>query len=169
VTLLVHGGSERVIAGVGAGQSLFLNGRVSAWTAALGSNPAGWVFGRGVGKTGTAAARGSVSLIPTTNGSNASQTQAVDSGYFATLADVGLVGLAVELVLFVRLGKLARLYARTGNDAGWFGLALLVCMLLDALTRASFTGFPTAFLGMLLLGLALAAAAEAPEAAPRTP
>jgi hypothetical protein len=31
-------------------------------------------------------------------------------------------------------------------------------MLLDALTRASFTGFPTAFLGLLLVGIALAAA-----------
>jgi hypothetical protein len=33
-------------------------------------------------------------------------------------------------------------------------------LMLDALTRSSFTGFPSAFLGMLLLGLALAAAQE---------
>ena len=33
-------------------------------------------------------------------------------------------------------------------------------MLLDAVTRASFTGFPTAFLGLLLVGIALAAADE---------
>jgi hypothetical protein len=32
-------------------------------------------------------------------------------------------------------------------------------------TRDSFTGFPTAFLGLLLVGLSLAAAREAEEAA----
>jgi hypothetical protein len=34
---------------------------------------------------------------------------------------------------------------------------------LDAVTRASFTGFPTAFLILLLVGICLAAAAEATE------
>jgi hypothetical protein len=36
-------------------------------------------------------------------------------------------------------------------------------MLLDAVTRDSFTGFPTAFLGMLLVGISLAAAEEEAE------
>jgi len=35
-----------------------------------------------------------------------------------------------------------------------------LCLMLDALTRASFTGFPTAFLGLLLVGIALATARE---------
>jgi len=34
-------------------------------------------------------------------------------------------------------------------------------MMLDALTRASFTGFPTAFVGFLLVSTALAAATSA--------
>jgi len=47
------------------------------------------------------------------------------------------------------------------------GLAVgfLVVILLDAVTRDSFTGFPTAFLGMLLIGITLAAAHEIEEAA----
>ena len=35
---------------------------------------------------------------------------------------------------------------------GW-----LAVLLLDAVTRASFSGFPTGFLGMLLIGLGIAA------------
>jgi hypothetical protein len=37
----------------------------------------------------------------------------------------------------------------------------LTVMLLDALTRESLTGFPTAYVGMLVVGLALSAAAAA--------
>jgi hypothetical protein len=49
-------------------------------------------------------------------------------------------------------------------------LAFLAALLLDALTRASFTGFPTAFLGLLLIGIALAAAREEGESErPATP
>jgi hypothetical protein len=156
------GGTQQLQQTIGAtnGQSVFLNGRISAWTAALGTNPADWVFGRGVGKVGTAAARASVGLLSNTDDSG--QSTAVDSGYFATMADIGLVGLAVELVIFGRLIFLGVRYARTGSDAGWTGLALIICMLLDALTRASFTGFPTAFLGLLLVGIALAAAGDSP-------
>jgi hypothetical protein len=52
---------------------------------------------------------------------------------------------------------------RRGSDAGWLALALLTVMVLDATTRASFTGFPPAFVGFLLIGVALAAAkAESP-------
>ena len=167
-TLLVRGGSERVLTTTGVPQHVFLNGRVSAWTAALGSNPADWIFGRGVGKVGTAAARASVGLVATTANTTGSGA-AVDSGYFATMADVGLVGLAVEIVLFARLFTLARRHTRRGSDSGWFALALLTCILLDAVTRASFTGFPTAFLGLLLLGVALAAADASTAPGPPRP
>ncbi len=41
--------------GVTGSANLILNGRVSAWTAALGPDPVDWILGRGVGKVGTAA------------------------------------------------------------------------------------------------------------------
>jgi len=91
------------------------------------------------------------------------RTLAVDSGYFATIADVGVVGLVVLLALFYRAFALGVDATRRDEALGWFALALIVTMLLDALTRASFTGFPSAFVGMLMLGLTLAAVAE-PEA-----
>jgi uncharacterized membrane protein YhaH (DUF805 family) len=143
-----------------------LNGRTSAWQAAVGSNPLDWAFGRGVGQVGTAAQRATQGLIPTsapgsTTGTAFAHASAVDSGYFATVADVGLVGLAVQLALLWRLVSLAAKAARERINAGWIALALLVAMLIDALTRASFNGFPTAFVGMLVTGVALAAAGEA--------
>jgi hypothetical protein len=142
--------------------NLVLNGRISAWQAALGDNPGEWLFGRGVGKVGTAAARAKYSIAPPTssNGDPTASTQAVDSGYLATIADIGILGLAVLLILFARLFFLSGRAAARGLDAGWVALALLACLLLDALTRASFTGFPTAFLGLLLVGIALAAARD---------
>jgi hypothetical protein len=47
-------------------------------------------------------------------------------------------------------------------------LAFLAALLLDALTRASFTGFPTAFLGLLVIGIALASARVEGESEPPT-
>jgi len=44
--------------------------------------------------------------------------------------------------------------------AGWLVLGWLTVMLVDAVTRASFTGFPTAFLGMLFVGLGIAASSQ---------
>ena len=85
---------------------------------------------------------------------------AVDSGYFSLIADVGLAGLVVFLFLAVRLLTLARSAIGRGLVAGWLAAGFLAVMLLDAVTRDFFTGFPSAFLGMLLLGVALAAAAE---------
>ena len=41
---------------------------------------------------------------------------------------------------------------------GWLALALVIALTIDALTRSSFTAFPTAFLGLLLVGVALGAA-----------
>jgi O-antigen ligase len=138
--------------------SLTLNGRTSAWKTALGP-PSDWPFGRGVGEVGTAAARASYSLEQTTQSERGKEV-AVDSGYLATIADVGLVGLVVQLGLLGRLIALARAPAVRNRRAAWLALAFLLVLLLDAVTRASFTGFPTAFLGLLLVGLALNAAFE---------
>ena len=149
--------------------SLVLNGRISAWQAALGDDPREWVFGRGVGKVGTGADRARYNFAPPKDAADGGVTaQAVDSGYFAAVADVGVVGLAVLLLLFARLFVLGARARSRDSDAGWVALALLVCLLIDALTRASLTGFPTAFLGLFLIGIALAAAHEedpSPDAA----
>jgi hypothetical protein len=159
-TIYTRGGGSEVVQGTApasGGNSVLLNGRVSAWTAAVGTNPINWIFGRGVGKVGTAAARAQYTFVPTSSGG---QTQAVDSGYFATVADIGLIGLIVQLVMFGRLLTLGARGARAGRRTGWVALGLIICMMLDAATRASFTGFPTAFVGMLLVGIALAADQE---------
>jgi hypothetical protein len=159
-----NGGSTQVQSPVPAGSALALNGRTSAWQAAVGSHPLDWAFGRGVGQVGTAAQRASQGLVVTSSSANSSNprtsTQAVDSGYFATVADIGIVGLIVQLALLWRLIGLAARAARSQVTAGWIALGLLAAMLIDALTRASFNGFPTAFIGMLVTGIALAAATE---------
>jgi uncharacterized membrane protein YozB (DUF420 family) len=147
---------------------LTLNGRTDAWAVALGT-PVDWPFGQGVGKVGTAAERATFTFSRSAADARDAKVEAVDSGYFATIADVGFVGLAVMLVLLGRLFVLARGAARVDSPAGQMALAFLIVLVLDAMTRASFTGFPTAFIGFLLVGVALAAAgaerAEA-EAAP---
>jgi len=137
--------------------NVVLNGRISAWKAAVGDNPFEWLFGRGVGQVGTAAERATYTVTRSSD-QGSSQDQAVDSGYLATIADVGFVGLAVLLALFARITATTARAARRGLDEGWVGLALLATLLIDALTRSSFTGFPTAFLGLLLIGVAVAAA-----------
>jgi len=143
----------------GGSANLILNGRVSAWEAAVGSNPVDWVLGRGVGQVGTAAQRATYTL--TQSGESApTQSQAVDSGYLATVADVGIVGLVVLLALFARLLALGGSAVQGGSSAAWVALGFLVVMLISATTGASFTSFPNAFLGMLLVGVALAAARE---------
>jgi O-antigen ligase len=144
--------------------NVILNGRVSAWKAAVGDQPLQWIFGRGVGTVGTAAARAGYTFVPATVSGSAKTTTAVDSGYLATVADVGIVGLIVLLMLLGRLWLLGARAARAGSAAGWVALGVLASLLLDALTRASFTGFPTAFLALLFIGIALAAAAEEPDA-----
>jgi O-antigen ligase len=141
-----------------------INGRTDAWAVALGP-PSEWPFGRGVGEVGTAAERGTYGVFRTEQEALDAQFEAVDSGYFATVADVGIVGLVVLLALFARMLALARRAIDRGRSEGWLAAGLIAVMLLDAVTRASFTGFPTAFLGLLLVGIALAAAEEEDEAA----
>jgi O-antigen ligase len=132
-----------------------LNGRTTAWNAVF-SKPSQVPFGAGVGKYGTAAERAQFGV--TADPAKAREkTTAVDSGYFATVADVGLVGLAVLLLLFARIGILARAAIRRAGKVGWLVIGWLAVLLIDAVFRASFTGFPTAFLGMLLIGIGIAA------------
>jgi hypothetical protein len=144
----------------GSSANIILNGRISAWQAAVGDDPVQWLLGRGVGEVGTAAARATYTITASTSAPGPSSTQAVDSGYLATIADVGLAGLAVLLTLFGRLIGLAAEGVRANSSAAWVALGLLAALLLDALTRASFTGFPTAFLGLFVVGICLAAAGE---------
>src|SRR5919109_1344042 len=164
--LVVNAGATQTSSYTSRSSSITLNRRTSAWKAAPGA-PRGWPFGRGVGKVGTAAHRATYSLTP--GASAAPPTRAVDSGYLATIADVGLAGAAVLLALLARLVALATGAIRRGRDAGWLGLGLLVVIMLDAVTRASFTGFPTAFLGLPLIGIALAAARQADRLAEEGP
>ena len=138
---------------------LTINGRTDVWRDVLGE-PKTWVLGRGVGEVGTAATRATYTLVRDRDDLPETST-AVDSGYLATVADVGLIGLTLLLVLIGRLLRLAVAAARRGEAAGWAAIGLLTVILLDAATRAAFTGFPAAFLGFLLVGVALAAARPA--------
>jgi hypothetical protein len=136
---------------------LTLNGRTNVWSAALGSERA-WIFGRGVGVVGRASQRAAESFSGVANPSAAlDRGSAVDSAYPAAVADVGFVGLGLLVALFARLGALSWRAAARESSAGWVSLGLLVVMALDGLTRESFTAFPTAYVGLLLIGLATAA------------
>ena len=136
---------------------LTVNGRTEAWRIVF-ETPGALPLGKGVGVVGTAAERAQVDagigLAPE------GDTTAVDSGYFAALADVGVAGFVLVVLILGRLGQLAYAHARAGRREGWFALALVVALVIDALTRSSFTAFPTAFLGLLLVGVALAAARD---------
>lgn len=136
-----------------------LNGRTDAWRVALGG-PIDWPFGRGVGEVGTAAERATFELSRTAEEARKSRGESVDSGYFATIADVGFVGLAILLLLLARLFMAARGLVQLGLVSGRVALGILAVLMLDALTRSSFQGFPTAFVGLLLIGVALAAGAS---------
>jgi hypothetical protein len=141
-----------------------LNGRVAVWQQQLG-NVRYWLFGRGVGAVGTAAQRARETLSGKQLAGSRTGSTVVDSGYLALVADVGLFGLAVMLLLFSRIVVLAR-RAGPGSTNGWIALGLLLVMMIDALSRESFTAFPTAYIGMLLVGLALSAARERSAAVP---
>ena len=153
--LATAGASETHTVRAGPNQYVTLNGRTTVW-ATVFSKPSRVPFGLGVGKVGTAAARAKLSVITDPRAAQ-TKTLAVDSGYFATVADVGLVGFLVFATLLTRLAAMGVAATRRAGPAGWLALAWLAAVLLDAVTRESFTGFPTAFLGFLLIGIALAA------------
>jgi O-antigen ligase len=141
-------------------QYLTLNGRTNVWSQALGHSRSTWLLGRGVGAVGTASQRAGESLTgsKSPSASNAKRGTIVDSGYLAIATDIGFLGLAIFLLLLARLVFLSWRFATAGAAEGWVALGLLTVMLFDALTRESLTGFPSAYAGMLLLGLALASA-----------
>jgi hypothetical protein len=141
----------------GSSSFLTVNGRTEAWRLFL-NDPKVWFLGHGVGKVGTAAERATYKL--TQDPQEASRQIAIDSGYFAAIADVGLLGLAAMLAIFGRLLIRARRFALRGSPAGWLAIGFTAVLMIDAVTRASFTGFPTAFLALLLTGLALGAVLE---------
>jgi hypothetical protein len=157
ILLLSRGASEQRTVRTDTSTFLTVNGRTEAWRLFLG-DPEVWVVGHGVGEVGTAAERATYS-ISRDRDEAAEEARAVDSGYFAVIADVGLIGLAALLGLLGRLVALASRARRRHLAPGWIALSLLTVLLIDAVTRASFTGFPTAFLGLLLVGVALGAAA----------
>jgi hypothetical protein len=157
---------------VNAGGNTFvtLNGRTTVWRSIF-SDRARIPLGLGVGAVGTAAARAHVGVTKVTAAPSAvTGAQAVDSGYFATVADIGIVGLCVLVFLLGRLIWAARQATRGPYPAaGWLALAYLAVMAIDALTRDSFTGFPNSHLGLLMVGLALASARDAELGLPAAP
>ena len=153
---------------VRAGPNFFLtvNGRTDAWSIIL-DKPSSMPFGQGVGEVGTAADRATYTVSRSAEEARAAEGAIVDSSYFATIADIGVIGLALLVALFGRLLALALRAERAGSKAGALALGLLTVMILDPLARESLTGFPTAFLGFLMLGLAVAAAREETEEQPQ--
>jgi O-antigen ligase len=153
---------------INKGQYLTLNGRTGLWGAALGHAPSAWVLGRGVGVVGTASQRARASLTGAASTKPVTGGTVVDSAFPEVAADIGFIGLALLLTLFGRLIVLAWRAARGGLTSGWTALGILAIVLLDALTRESLTGFPTAYIAMLLLGLAAATwTAEDPRSDPQ--
>lgn len=155
---------------VQAGPSTYvtLNGRTTAW-ATIFEDGSKVPLGLGVGAVGRASIRAQIGVTAVSGTPEHSKEGqiAVDSGYLAAVADVGLAGLALLVLLLGRMLVLARRATRLpGEVAGWLGLGYLTVLMLDALTRDSFTGFPTAYLGFLLVGITLAVAREAEQAQP---
>jgi O-antigen ligase len=160
----VSGASETHSVRAGPNTYVTLNGRTTVW-ATIFSRPTKVPFGLGVAKIGTAAERAQSGVIVDPNAAR-KKAIAVDSGYFATVADVGIVGLALLLMLFSRILALGAAATRRGGVTGWLVIGWMIVLLIDAVTRASFTAFPTAFLGMLLVGIAIAASAQRSPAGP---
>jgi hypothetical protein len=151
VFVSASGGSEtRKVRSAQGSSYLTVNERTTGWKLLLADQNS-LAFGKGVGEVGTAAERASYAL---TRDIEDDGELAVDSGYLATVADVGFVGLSILLLLIMRILTLARRGMRRGSP-GWLVAGFVTIMLIDALTRASFTSYPNAFLGFLLLGLAL--------------
>lgn len=151
---------------VQAGPSTYLtlNGRTSVWSSVF-SDTRRLPLGLGVGEVGRASERARIGISEISGspaGPGETTVAAVDSGYFAAVADVGLVGLVILFVLLGRLVYLSASAARARDDpAAWLCLGYLTVIVLDAATRDSFTAFPNAYLGLFLVGVSIAAAGEA--------
>jgi O-antigen ligase len=163
----LSGASETHSVRTGPNTYVTLNGRTTVW-GTIFSRPTKVPFGLGVATIGTAAERAQSGVIVDSNAAKKTAI-AVDSGYFATVADVGIVGLLILLALFSRILALGAAATRRGDVAGWLVIGWMIVLLIDAVTRASFTGFPTAFLGMLFVGIGLAASPRRPGTGPLRP
>jgi hypothetical protein len=141
-----------------ASQDIALNGRVSVWSATIDS-PKDFAIGRGVGVVGTGAERaliqqeggGGPTSATTGERSGAGSGLAVDSAYFAALADVGVLGVLAILAFFLRSAALAREVEQ--RAVVW---AFLLVIVIDGITRSSLTAFPSVFIAFLGLGILLA-------------
>jgi hypothetical protein len=154
----ISGAKETHAVRAGPNTYVSLNGRTSAW-ATVFANPSRIPFGLGVGQVGTAATRAQFGVTADANKAR-KKTVIVDSGYFATVGDVGLVGLAIFVAIMIRLISLGVAATRRLDKAGWLVIGWIAVFLLDAVTRETFTGFPTAHLCMLLVGLGIAASMQ---------
>ncbi len=150
----ISGANETHAVRAGPNTYVSLNGRTSAW-ATVFAHPSRIPFGLGVGKVGTAAKRAQYGVTADSQKA-AKKTVIVDSGYFATVGDVGLVGLVIFLALVARLLALGVAATRRLDRTGWLVVGWIAVLLLDAVTRETFTGFPTADLCLLLVGLGIA-------------
>ena len=162
VTFAAASATESHTVRAGPSTYLTLNGRTSVWATTLGDRNK-IPLGLGVGTVGRASVRAQIGVTDISGGPRRSKEGqlAVDSSYFGAVADVGLIGLAVLLVLLSRLVVLARRATRSSGDvAGWLCLGYLTVLLLDAATRDSLSGFPIAYLGFLMVGITLAVARE---------
>jgi hypothetical protein len=159
VFAVASGGTEtRQVRSSDGSSYLTINERTTGWKL-LFEDRDSLALGKGVGEVGTAAERASFTL---TRDDEEDGDLAVDSGYLATVADIGIIGLSLLVLLFTRILVLAKRGMERGLAAGWLAAGFTVIILIDALTRESFTSFPNAFLGFLLVGLALAACTPAP-------
>jgi len=141
-----------------------LNGRTAGWSELL-SDPADLIAGRGVGAVGSGLARSASAGVyepgrfkagSTPAAASTAELRSIDSSYLATLADIGLAGLVLLLVILGRMLALMRLAHPGPSAARWTALGLWLVLVLDATTRSSMTAFPFGFIAMYLLGLALA-------------
>jgi O-antigen ligase len=159
---------------VGTGRAdvfITLNGRTAGWAKIL-DTPRAAIAGRGVGDLGTGKARADAGLRAAPRNQPSQQTRAahqrynIDSSYFALAADVGVVGLLLVLAVFARILVLGVRIAGRGRPEGWVVIGLVLEMAVDSLTRTSLTSFPVGFIGLFVLGVALAAGlADRPAAA----
>jgi hypothetical protein len=74
------------------------------------------------------------------------------------------------LALFGRILTLGLRIIDRGRVEGWVVVGLLLELAVDSLTRTSLTSFPVGFIGLFVLGTALAAGlTERPGVSARTP
>jgi hypothetical protein len=138
---------------------LTLNGRTAVWEEAIGRDPSNWLLGKGVGAQGTAAVRAARSFDSA--GALDDSSAVIDSGYFVTISDVGLVGLALLLLVFARIAIVGAAAIRRGEFVGWYVVAVLIVIVMTGLTAEAFTDYPIAYFEMLTLGLGFAVCTQA--------